>query len=137
MHHRFRIGVVLWLTISQALVGPARADDADIAGRVGLAEAEAPPASLASCDSLPAALEGLVEPERRIDLWIEGVLTLVQTDGALWYLAVCSQPAVRVLCVTYSDNGMKLGDRVALRGAYHRQDRVHVLLDPCLASPAE
>lgn len=126
-----------WLALGSPLASAARAAETDLANRLGLAEAEAVPAGHASCDSLATTLDGLDEPERRIDLWVEGALTLVQTDGALWYLAICSQPSVRVLCVTYSENGMKLGDRVVLRGAYHRQDRVHVLLDPCLASPAE
>ncbi len=65
---------------------------------------------------------------------ITGRVTLIQTDGVLWYVAVCADPGVRVLCVTYSENDLKLGDNVVLRGGYNRQDRRHVLLDPCLAS---
>ncbi len=38
------------------------------------------------------------------------------------------------MCVTYSRNGMKIGDRVTLRGAYRAVDDRHVVLDPCLAS---
>jgi hypothetical protein len=76
----------------------------------------------------------LPEPETRIDLSVVGTLTLVRTDGALWYLAVCSAPGIRVMCVTYDDNGMKLGERVTLRGGFSRQDERHVVLDPCLAS---
>lgn len=38
------------------------------------------------------------------------------------------------MCVTYDDNGMKLGERVTLRGGYSRQDEHHGVLDPCLAS---
>ena len=66
---------------------------------------------------------------------ITGVVSLLRTDGALWYVAVCAEPGVRVLCVTYGANDLKLGDRAVLRGGYSRQDRRHVLLDPCLASP--
>ena len=65
---------------------------------------------------------------------MNGPLTLVHTDGVLWYLAICSAPRIRVLCVTYSDNGMKLGEWVTLRGGYRAVDDLHVVLDPCLAS---
>ncbi len=34
--------------------------------------------------------------------------TLVRSDGALWYLVVCSD--VRVMCVTYQSNDMQVGD---------------------------
>jgi hypothetical protein len=88
----------------------------------------------ATCGDLSATLAGLPGSGPRIDLTVEGKLTLVQTDGALWYLAVCSTPGIRVLCVTYESNGMGLGDPVVLRGGYNRQDERHVVLDPCLAS---
>lgn len=104
------------------------------ASRRGLAGPEEVPASRASCETLAASLAGFRPPEGRVDLWVSGPITLVRTDGVLWYLAICSAPGIRVMCVTYSDNGMKLGEQVTLRGAYSRQDALHVLLDPCLAS---
>lgn len=125
------VGLILALISS---VVALQAQEGSVAGRPGLAEAEQEPASRATCESLEGSLAGLRQPLRRIDLWVTGPLTLVQTDGALWYLAVCSSPGIRVLCVTYSDNGMKLGERVTLRGGYNRQDERHVALDPCLAS---
>jgi hypothetical protein len=108
--------------------------DSSLAGRLGLAEAEREPTGIASCESLQASLAGFQPPERRVDLWVSGSLTLVKTDGVLWYLIVCSSPRIRVMCVTYSDNGMKVGERVTLRGAYRAIDDRHVVLDPCLAS---
>jgi hypothetical protein len=105
-----------------------------LAGRPGLAEAESEPAAIAKCESLHASLAGFRPPQRRVDLWVTGPLTLVHTDGVLWYLAICSSPRIRVLCVTYSDNGMKVGEWVTLRGAYRAVDDLHVVLDPCLAS---
>jgi hypothetical protein len=108
--------------------------DSSLAGRLGLAEAEREPTGIASCESLQASLAGFQPPERRVDLWVSGPLTLVKTDGVLWYLIVCSSPRIRVMCVTYSDNGMKVGERVTLRGAYRAIDDRHVVLDPCLAS---
>jgi len=113
---------------------PGLAQDASLAGRPGLAGAEEKPAALATCEDLRASLAGFRPLNTRVDLWVTGALTLVRTDGVLWYLAVCSSPGIRVMCVTYSDNGMKLGERVTLRGAYERQDERHILLDPCLAS---
>ena len=83
---------------------------------------------------LQGTLAGFQPPKSRVDLWVIGALTLVHTDGVLWYLVVCSSPGVRVMCVTYSDNGMKLGERVMLRGAFQLQDERHVVLDPCMAS---
>lgn len=75
---------------------------------------------------------GLEPSETRIDLAVEGRLTLVRTDGVLWYLVMCSD--VRVMCVTYQGNDMKAGDRVAFKGGYKRLDANHAVLDPCLAN---
>jgi hypothetical protein len=76
--------------------------------------------------------EGLPPREERIDFAVTGDLTLVKGDGALWYLVVCSD--VRVMCVTYESNDMKVGQRVFMRGGYRRLDERHAVLDPCLAS---
>ena len=74
-----------------------------------------------------------VEPsELRVDLAIAGQLTLVRGDGALWYLVMCSD--LRVMCVTYELNDMKVGDTVLFRGGYKRLDANHAVLDPCLAN---
>ena len=77
---------------------------------------------------------GLPLQTTRIDLSTTGVLTAVQTDGALWYLVMCSAPDVRVICVTYASSDMKPGERVTFRGGYNRVDPDHAVLDPCLAS---
>jgi hypothetical protein len=110
------------------------AAEVDIAGRPGLAEAEVPPQRAATCGELRTSLRDLAEPERRVDLWVEGRAVGVQTDGALWYVLLCELPDIRVLCVTYERNELKVGDYVQARGAYSRRDKDHVLLDPCLAS---
>lgn len=80
---------------------------------------------------------GLPELNDRIDLSVVGSLTAVKTDGALWYLVLCSPPDVRIMCVTYQSNGMEAGDRIIVKGGYQRRDDDHVLLDPCLASRPE
>jgi hypothetical protein len=123
------------LLIAGAVPAPAPADE--LAGRAGLAEAEMPPQRVAKCGELRSALRDLPEPERRIDLWVEGKAAGIQTDGALWYVVVCARPDIRVLCVTYEKNEMKVGDYVQARGAYSRRDEDHVLLDPCLAGPPD
>jgi hypothetical protein len=117
-----------------AMAAPALSQEPSFAGRPGLAGPEQQPAEAATCENVQAALGDLPAPSTRIDLWITGELSFIHTDGALWYLVVCTSPGVRVMCVTYSDNGMKLGERVTLRGAYRPQDERHILLDPCLAS---
>ncbi len=63
---------------------------------------------------------------------VVGKLTLVKTDGVLWYLVVCSD--LRVMCVAYQGNDMKVGDRVSVKGGYRRLDPNHAVLDPCLAN---
>jgi hypothetical protein len=110
-----------------------RASSAD---RPGLAEAEQAPDSMATCESLEGSLSGFQPPRARVDLWVAGPLTLVHTDGVLWYLAVCSSPGIRVMCITYADNGMKSGEHVTVRGALDLQYPRHVVLDPCLATRA-
>jgi hypothetical protein len=124
------------LLMAAAVQLPASADES-LTGRAGLAEAEMPPGRVARCGELRSALRDLPELERRIDLWVEGNAIGLQTDGALWYVVVCSAPDIRVLCVTYEKNEMKVGDYVQARGAYSRRDENHVMLDPCLAGPPD
>jgi hypothetical protein len=128
--------LVLALMLAGAMPVPILADD-ELVGRAGLAEAEMPPERVAKCGELRPALQGLGELERRVDLWVEGNAIGIQTDGALWYVVVCSAPDISVLCVTYDKNEMKVGDYVQARGAYSRRDENHVLLDPCLAGPPD
>jgi hypothetical protein len=89
----------------------------------------------ATCETVRTQLPNAVPADTRVDMAIRGPVSLIQTDGTLWYVAVCSDPGVRILCVAYGGNELKLGDQVILRGGYSRQDDRHVLLDPCLASP--
>jgi len=99
------------------------------------ADADMKPAVGARCENLRRLTEDVPTGPNRIDLAVEGRLTIVHFDGVLTYLGLCGAPAPQVLCVTYSDNGMKIGDEVALAGGYSRPDADHILLDPCLASP--
>jgi hypothetical protein len=94
----------------------------------------------ASCEDLRAMADALAArpsqpgdaPDTRVDLTLAGPLVAVQRAGPLWYLVMCRD--LRVMCVTYQDNGMKPGDRVTMKGAYRRVDPNHALLDPCLAN---
>ena len=126
--------VALAVSACLLVASPVVAQDDLFASRPAFSPAERPARTPATCADLAGQLAGLDTPATRIDLSIAGALTLVQTDGALWYLAVCSSPGVRVLCITYEGNGMRSGDAVVLRGGYNRQDEMHVVLDPCLAS---
>jgi hypothetical protein len=47
---------------------------------------------------------------------------------------MCNLPDVRLMCVTYKSNDMKVGDRVLFKGGYNRLDPNHIKLDPCLAN---
>jgi hypothetical protein len=111
-----------------ASFGPAGAFE----GRPAFSHAEQPPERPAVCEEVRAMAQGVVPGEIRIDLAIVGKLTLVRTDGALWYLVMCSD--LRIMCVTYQSNDMKVGDQVIFRGGYKRLDENHAVLDPCLAN---
>ena len=111
------------------LSSPCRAGALE--GRPAFSAAEQPPERAAVCEEVRAMSAGLEPTEIRIDLAIVGKLTLVRSDGALWYLVTCSD--LRVMCVTYASNDMKAGDRVLFRGGYKRLDENHAVLDPCLA----
>lgn len=122
---RLLLGLILMLS-------PDHADDDIFANRPAFSPPEVQAKSSARCDELRAMAEGVPDRDDRVDLSVTGELTLVRSDGALWYLVVCSD--LRVMCVTYQANDMKVGDRVEIRGAYRRLDKNHAVLDPCLAS---
>ena len=125
------------LVLALAFAGAAHAaPEADFfESRPAFAEPEGQPREMATCETLAEQLPDRVDEDRRIDLHVRGPVTLIQTDGALWYLAICAAPGVRILCVTSAVNDLKLGDHAALGGAYRREDERHVRLDPCLARP--
>ncbi|CAH1648633.1 conserved exported hypothetical protein [Hyphomicrobiales bacterium] len=118
----------------QPAAAQALLPDAFFIGRPAFSQPEQP-GRPASCEDIAGQLPDSIPPDSRVDMAIAGAVSLIQTDGALWYIAVCAEPGMRVLCVTYSANDLKLGDKAILRGGYARQDRRHVMLDPCLASP--
>ena len=123
------------LILAAALATPALAQTGDaavFAGRPAFSRGDLPAGTHATCENVRAMAEGVGAPEFRIDLTVMGELTLVRTDGALWYLVMC--PDLRIMCVAYRDNDMRVGDRVLFRGAYRRLDGNHAMLDPCLAN---
>jgi len=123
----------MWrLLIGLLLAGGAAQAQDILADKPAFSRAEVPARSSAQCGELRAMAEGVPDDIDRIDLSVAGKLTLVKSDGALWYLVVCSD--LRVMCVTYQGNDMKIGDTVEMRGAYRRLDRNHAVLDPCLAT---
>jgi len=124
----------LGLSLLVAASPNAGAQDDLLAGRSAFSAPEQPARSPANCSEIRPMSAGLPHQTTRIDLSTTGVLTAVHTDGALWYLVMCSAPDVRVMCVTYASNDMKPGERVTFRGGYNRIDPDHAVLDPCLAS---
>lgn len=128
-HSMPRIASAAFALLLAAL--PAAAQDI-FTNRPAFSEPDQPPKRFAACDEVGSMSAGLQSREERIDFAVTGDLTLVKSDGALWYLVMCSD--VRVMCVTYESNDMKLGERVFMRGGYRRLDERHAVLDPCLAS---
>jgi len=102
------------------------------AKRPAFSQGDQPPQKVARCEEIRAQAEGVDLPRFRVDLAVAGTLTLVRTDGALWYFVLCSD--LRVMCIAYQENAMKVGDRVTVKGGYRRPDDNHVVLDPCLAN---
>ncbi len=115
-----------------AFITPALAQQDVFTNRPAFSQGDLPAQSYANCENLRAMAEGVGEPEFRIDLSLGGRLTLVRSDGALWYLVMCSD--LRVMCVTYEQNEMKVGDKVYFKGGYRQLDPNHAVLDPCLAT---
>lgn len=134
-----RSGSAARLLLSLALIAAQQAaaqsvlPDSFFEGRPAFSQPEQPGAP-ASCESIAAQLPDSVPRDSRVDMAIAGPVTLIQSDGTVWYVAVCSDPGIRVLCVTYGAGDLKLGDTAVLRGGYNRQNDRHVMLDPCLAS---
>jgi hypothetical protein len=130
MHHSNPVSPHVLAVLIAAFAGPSPAQDV-LANRPAFSLGDHPARSIAQCHQVRAMSEGLTDPGFRIDLSAAGKLTLVKSDGALWYLVICSD--VRIMCVTYEANGMKVGDMVKMQGAYQRLDANHIVLDPCLA----
>jgi hypothetical protein len=130
MHHGNRVSACVLAVLIAAFAAPSAAQDV-LADRPAFSLGDHPARSIAQCHEVRAMSEGLPDPGFRIDLSATGKLTLVKTDGALWYLVICQD--VRIMCVTYESNAMKVGDVVKMQGAYQRLDANHIVLDPCLA----
>jgi hypothetical protein len=112
---------------------PAQSQDV-FENRPAFSLGDHPSRTVAQCHQVRSMSENLDDPGFRIDLSATGRLTLVRTDGALWYLVICQD--VRIMCVTYQSNDMKVGEAVKMQGAYQRLDANHIVLDPCLAERA-
>ncbi len=106
-------------------------DCCDPAGpfRKGEAYADEP----ATCETIGDWIDRVPDYDGRLTMSVRGALSAVETDGTLAYLIMCDAPGVRVLCVTYSTNGMQPGDVVLFGGGYAPVDESRVMLDPCLA----
>lgn len=120
--------------LSFACVTPAASQDDMFEHRPAFSLGDQPAQRSATCGEVRAMADGLPDTDMRIDLSIVGVLELVKTDGALWYFGMCAPPNVRVLCVAYQENGMKVGDKVYMKGGFRRLGPDHIVLDPCLAN---
>jgi hypothetical protein len=102
------------------------------------ASAQPAPTFMAACDELSARIAAHgIDDDDYVVIDVVGEVTLAETDGVVAYLGMCEPPAPRVLCITYSLEGIQPGDRVILSGAYARPGPEAVRLDPCLHYPPE
>lgn len=91
----------------------------------------------ATCETIKHWIDRAPATDDRITLTITGPLAAVQWDGTLAYLVMCDEKDVQVMCVTYSKEGRHVGDTVLFAGGYARYGARRIMLDPCLAAPAE
>jgi hypothetical protein len=132
----FKILLGLTLGISLAIGMPLSSIGAEdvLANRPAFSLGDQPARTIARCDEVRAMSAGLNYPGYRVDLSVIGEITSIRSDGVLWYVTMCNLPDVRLMCVTYKSNDMKVGERVNIKGGYNRVDGNHIMLDPCLAN---
>lgn len=94
----------------------------------GLAE------TAATCKTLAHWAARAPTTDVRISMAITGTLSGVHSDGVLAYLEMCEPKGLRAVCITYSTNGMRVGDTVTFAGGFVSTNGTWVKLDPCLAS---
>lgn len=98
---------------------------------------EAYPDVPATCETINRWIDHAPETDDRVSLGIVGEIVSIDWDGALAYLVMCKEGGVQVLCVTYSKDGVAVGDKVLFGGGYSRAGDKQIMLDPCLASKPE
>jgi hypothetical protein len=127
---RTLLGIALAIWVPFSAIG---AEDV-LASRPAFSLGDQSAPAIAGCSEVRPMSAGLDYPGYRIDLSVIGEITSIRTDGVLWYVTMCNLPDVRLMCVTYKSNDMKVGDRVNIKGGYSPVDGNHVMLDPCLAN---
>ena len=95
---------------------------------------EAFPAVPADCETVNYWIDHAPQTEDRVSFAIQGELVQIEWDGALAYLIMCADTGVQVMCVTYSKEGLEVGDVVQFAGGYARVGERQIMLDPCLSS---
>ena len=129
-----QIQTLLGVAVAALLPISAMGAEDVLANRPAFSLGDQPTPAIARCDEVRPMSAGLDYPGFRIDLSVVGDITSIRTDGVLWYVTMCNLPDVRLMCVTYKSNDMKIGDRVLMKGGYNRVDGNHIMLDPCLAN---
>jgi hypothetical protein len=125
----FGIGVATALGLAHAVAFDCC--DSKSPFRLGEGYADTP----ATCETLSHWAERAPKTDARVSMVIRGKLSDVGATEALAYLEMCDAKGLRVVCVTYKTNGMRMGDVVTFAGGYDRRSKEWVMLDPCLASP--
>lgn len=98
---------------------------------------EAFPETPANCESVKHWADKAPTIDDRVSFAIIGKLIEIEWDGTLAYLIMCPETDIQVMCVTYSKEGRIVGDSVTFAGGYNRVGERGIMLDPCLASPAD
>lgn len=98
---------------------------------------EAFPETPATCESVKLWAGKAPTIDDRVSFAIVGELVAVEWDGTLAYLIMCPETDIQVMCVTYSKEGRTVGDSVTFAGGYNRVGERGIVLDPCLAAPAD
>jgi len=130
MYRQIILQVLLLAITGTSIVCAAQCCDPASPFREGEGYADTP----ATCENLSYWAKRAPQVDMRISMHVRGPLSGVHTDGTLAYLEMCTSGSLRVVCVTYQINGMKVGDVVSFGGGFANSNDQWIKLDPCLAS---
>lgn len=119
-----------------AIALPAIASEACCDPKGPFREGEAGADIPATCENLAYWAQKAPDTTERISMVVTGRISGVHSDGVLAYLEMCEAKGLRAVCITYSTNGMRVGEIVTFAGGFGGASEQWVKLDPCLASRA-
>ncbi len=101
------------------------------------AQAQPAPSFLAACADIRREIAKLdFRGDPLIVIQVAGKLREIRSGNPV-LIALCDAPAPRVICVTYSSEGLVLDQEIVVSGSIARRSAALIVLDPCLHYPRE